>query len=593
MDNEIREQDNMIELKGTLPRNSLTNDDIAPTKISDRNWKRWDIAALWIGMAVCIPTYMLAASLLNEGMNWWQAILTVLIGNVVVLLPMILNAHPGTKYGIPFPVLTRASFGTKGAHIPSILRALVACGWFGIQTWIGGLAIYVCLVKFYPAAESASKLLIGINIWQLACFLVFWACNMAIIIAGIESIRWLENYVAPILILMGLGLLFWSLTTVGMNKALANTQTFTQPPVVVSENFSEETVTLNLHALEFSGKSRATYVIVTENGRETKLPYAKKIEYQIQKLPQKNKPISLTIVFSNDTHKSKPIVKTLIYTPGSAPNPPLKRDFWKIFFPLLTAIIGFWATLSLNIPDFTRYASSQKEHIVGQFIGLPPTMALYSFIGLVATSTGIILFSDILVAQDAPWNPVDLLSKVQQPWIVIVAMIFIAIATLSTNLAANVVAPANGFSNLYPQKISFTTGGLITGIVGILICPWKLIESTQGYIFTWLIGYSALLGPIAGIVIADYFLVRKTRLNLAALYDENAEYSYQNGFNNVAIVALILGVLPNIPGFLSTCGFVDSVPQIFMTLYTYAWFVGFFISLFIYVVFMPKTTGDN
>ncbi|BBM82722.1 NCS1 family nucleobase:cation symporter-1 [Candidatus Uabimicrobium amorphum] len=593
MDNEIREQHNMVELTGSLPNNSLTNEDIAPTKIAERSWSRWDIAALWIGMAVCIPTYMLAASLLNEGMNWWQAILTVLIGNVVVLLPMILNAHPGTKYGIPFPVLTRASFGTKGAHIPSILRALVACGWFGIQTWIGGFAIYVCLIKFYPSIQSAEKLFIGINVWQLSCFLIFWACNMAIIVAGIESIRWLENYVAPILILMGLGLLGWSLATVGMQKALDNTQTFTQPAVVVSENFSSETITLSLYALESEGKSRVTQVVITENDRTTTVAYAKQITYKIQKLPQANEQVTLGIVFRNDQHQSKSIVKTLRYTPESSPSPPQKRDFWKIFFPLLTAIIGFWATLSLNIPDFTRYASSQKEHIAGQFIGLPLTMALYSFVGLIATSTGIILFSDILIAQDAPWDPVTLLSRVEQPWIVVVAMIFIAIATLSTNLAANVVAPANGFSNLYPQKISFTTGGLITGIIGIAICPWKLIESTQGYIFTWLIGYSALLGPIAGIVIADYFLVRKTRLNLAALYDENAEYSYTNGFNNVAIIALILGVIPNIPGFLAACGFVNSVPQIFMTIYTYAWFVGFFISLFVYIVLMPKAKGDG
>ncbi|WP_372369647.1 NCS1 family nucleobase:cation symporter-1 [Candidatus Uabimicrobium sp. HlEnr_7] len=588
MSNEIREQNNMIELTGELPNNSLTNEDIAPTKIAERTWKRWDIAALWIGMAVCIPTYMLAASLLNEGMNWWQAILTVLIGNTIVLLPMILNAHPGTKYGIPFPVLTRASFGTKGAHIPSILRALVACGWFGIQTWIGGLAIYVCVINFFPTLAEAKTLFIGINIWQLVCFLIFWACNMAIIVAGIESIRWLENYVAPILILMGIALLIWSITSVGMQRALDNTQTFTEPPVIIDQNFSGNSVSLKFNALEFSGKPRATHVTIIEEDHSSEFTYSKEIKYQVRKLPEAGKYLNLSIKFSNEHNQTKEIKKQILYTPNEPKSTPVKRDFWKIFFPLLTAIIGFWATLSLNIPDFTRYAKSQKEHIAGQFIGLPGTMALYSFVGLIATSTGIILFSDILIAQEAPWNPVDLLAKVEQPWIVMTAMVFIAIATLSTNLAANVVAPANGFSNLYPQKISFTTGGLITGVIGIIICPWNLIASTQGYIFTWLIGYSALLGPIAGIVIADYFIVRKTQMNLAALYEENSEYSYKNGFNVIAIISLILGVLPNIPGFLATCGFIDSAPQIFMSLYTYAWFVGFFISGIIYVILMPK-----
>ena len=475
-------------IEGADPR--LYNVELAPVPASGRTWRWTSIAALWVGMVVCVPTYQLSSGLIKEGMNWWQAVLTVLLGNMIVLVPMALVGHAGTKHGIPFPVLLRASFGTVGANVPSLLRGLVACGWFGIQTWVGGSAIYTIVNALSDNAIVGAPLpLLDIDTGQTVCFLAFWSLHVWFIAKGTESIRWLETYAAPFLIVMGLVLLGWA-----YNRAGGFGQMLSTPSA---------------------------------------------------------------------------------FDPGGA------RDgqFWKVFFPSLTAMVGFWATLSLNIPDFTRYCATQRDQLLGQAIGLPPTMALFAFIGVADTSATVVIYGEAI------WDPVALLGRMGGG-AVILALVALAVATLTTNLAANVVAPANGFSNLSPSRISFKMGGYITAGIGIAMFPWKLLASTQGYIFTWLIGYSALLGPIAGILIADYFWLRRTELDVADLFRANGRYSYRNGWNPIAIVALVIGVLPNLPGFLHAAGFVDSVPAAFDTIYTYAWFVGFGLSGGLYGLLM-------
>ena len=473
-----------------MPR-ALSNPDLAPVPTDQRTWSAWNIAALWIGMAVCIPTYTLAASMISNGLRWWQAVLTVMLGNLIVLVPMILNAHGGTKYGVPFPVLARASFGTTGAHIPSIARALVACGWFGIQTWIGGAAIYAIISALgwiSEDPESARMGFVGISAWQLACFTVFWLLHLVIVVRGINSIKWLEAWAAPFLIASGLALLGWA--------------------IIKSDSVGD--------------------LFATKPG-----------------------------------------------TTGP-------RQFWTVFFPSLTAMVGFWATLSLNIPDFTRYCKSQRDQTMGQLIGLPPTMTLFCFIGIVVTGATVSIFGEAI------WDPVELVSRMGSRTVVVVSMLALLLATLSTNLAANVVSPANGFANLSPRRISFRTGGIITCAVGVVIMPWRLYNDLGGYIFTWLIGYSALLGPIAGIMIADYFIIRRTRLDVDALYDPEGQYA---GVNRRAVIALVLAVLPNLPGFINaatnTAGTADAVfPAVFDQIYVYAWFVGIALAMLIYTVLM-------
>ncbi len=482
----VREEGGIFEVVGEI-RSPFVNHDLFPSRLRERKWGTKDIAALWISMSACVPTYMLASSLISEGMSWWQAVLTIFLGNVVVLLPMVLNAHAGTKYGIPFPVYCRPSFGILGANVPALLRALVACGWFGIQAWIGGWAIYKILTVYFPAWEKLPASYFGINLPQLVCFLLFWGLNMFVIYKGIESIRILLNIKAPLLIALGIALLVWAYQRAG--------------------GFG----------------------------------------------PMLDKPSAF------------------------AAGQPKEGQFWVFFFPALTGMVGFWATLSLNIPDFTRYAFSQKDQVTGQALGLPTTMGLFSFIGVAVTSATLVIYGETI------WDPVVLITKFRHPAVLIFALAALGIATLATNIAANVVSPANDFANLWPEKISFRTGGYITGVIGILIQPWRLVADPTGYIFTWLVGYSALLGSIGGILICDYFVIRRTRLDLIKLYEKNGPYWYTDGFNIRALVALAVGILPNLPGFLGTIK-VLKVHAFWTTLYSYAWFVGFGLSFATYLV---------
>lgn len=473
------------------PDPRLWNTDLAPVPPEKRTWTWPTIAALWVGMAVCITTYTLAGGLIQQGMNWWQATLTILLGNVIVLVPMTLNAHPGTKYGIPFPVLLRASFGTFGSNIPALMRGLVACGWFGIQTWVGGAAIYATAAVMFGFDPTAGEPLpwLGISSGKFACFMIFWAANVWFIVWGMESIKWLEAFAAPFLLAVGVGLIAWAgYAADGFGPI------FTQPSKF---------------------KSAA--------------------------------------------------------------------EFWPVFGAGLTAMIGYWATLSLNIPDFSRFARSQRDQVIGQSLGLPATMAFYSFIGIVVTSATVVIFGKAI------WDPVEVIAKFGIPWLSAVALITLAVATLSTNIAANVVSPANDFANLCPRLVSFRTGGLITAVIGILIRPWKLYEDPTGYIFTWLIGYSALLGPIAGIMIADYFVWRRTNLDLDGLYRTDGPYRYTGGFSLVGFGCLIAAVLPNVPGFLVTIQAVpaEMFPAWLVAGYHYAWFIGFTLGFVLYAVLRP------
>ena len=473
--------------KQIIQNSSLLNADLAPIPSSKRKWGTWNYTALWISMSLCIPTYMLASSLIGGGMNWWQAILTIFLGNTIVLIPMILNGHAGAKYGIPFPVFARASFGTKGANIPAVLRAIVACGWFGIQTWIGGAAIYNILRAWSPSLPEIDSGSLFPQAIPMICFFAFWLLNMFIVYLGVESIKKLLVFKAIFLPVAALALLFWAISAA--------------------------------------------------NGLGPILQQPSKLQ---------------------------------------------GASFWNYFFPALTGMVGFWATLSLNIPDFTRYAKSQKAQIKGQAIGLPSSMTLFSFIGVVVTSATAIIYGTTI------WDPIVLSGRFENKMMVTFAMVAVAIATLATNIAANIVSPANDFSHLAPSKINFRTGGYITGIVGILIFPWKLIADPNGYIFTWLIAYSSLLGPIGGILIADYYLIRKQILNVDELYSHRGQYSFNNGFNRLAIIALLMGILPNVPGFLLQVKLISptAFPEWISHLYNYAWFVGFFVSAVLYVLLM-------
>ncbi|HLJ25207.1 MAG TPA: NCS1 family nucleobase:cation symporter-1 [Candidatus Angelobacter sp.] len=464
-------------VKKEIESSPLYNADLAPVRAERRTWTTYNYAALWVSMSVNILTYMLAASLIQGGMNWKQAVLTVFLGNTIVLAPMLLNSHPGARYGIPFPVLARASFGVLGANVAAVLRALVACGWFGIQSWIGGEAINTLLGTIWPAWCNNPN---GTAI----CFMIFWLINLAVILKGIEYIRFLQGLSAPILLGVGLLLLGWAYVGAGgFGPMLSSPSQF-----------------------------RTT------------------------------------------------------------------GDFFKFLVPALNGTVGFWSTVSLNIPDFARFAKNERGQAIGQAIALPLTMTLYSFIGVAVTSATVVIYGTAI------WDPVQLLSRFHSPVAVVISLLAILLATLNVNIGANVVSPANDFSNLWPRKISFKMGGVITCFMGIAMMPWKLLANHRTFIFGWLGGYAAVLGPVAGIMICDYFVIRRRRLLVDDLYLRGCEYEYSGGFNWRAIAALCIGSAVALMGLV--------IPAV-RFLYDYSWFVGFVVAFGLYYVLMANAKSYN
>lgn len=553
----------IVELQEDVSSSSLYSEDLAPVPSSKRTWSKWHLAAIWVGMAVCIPTYLLASYMIKTGLNWYEALIIIGLANLIITIPMVLNGHAGVKYGIPFPVIGRAAFGTKGVHLASVTRGIIACGWFGVQTWIGGLAIYAIFNAITGNPEE-----LGLSIGKFVGFGIFWFINMYFIWKGTESIKWLEAYSAPILVFMGLVLIYWGYANAeGFSIVLKQSKQLEKTAATITDQ--NDILYLQLNSLKNKdGNIKVNeYKIVSDTKSEWK---------QFTTEPIKVENENIQVQFRN-IEGEQPVFSSIVTASIiNSQNSDEDSKLWS-YLLWLTAMVGFWATMSISIADITRFASTQKDQVAGQFIGLPGTMMLYSFVGIFVTCAAVINFKDVLIADDAPWDPVSLIAKFKNPVVVIIAQIFMLIATLSTNIAANVIAPSNAFSNLFPKKISFRAGGIITGIIGILIAPWWLLNEISGF----LIFVSGLLGPVLGILIADYFFVRKKQLNLSELYKVDGIYSYKKtGFNSSAMIALFLGV------FIALIGYW--IPQLNF-LYTLSWFTGFIISFVLYYLLMKKT----
>lgn len=493
----VESPDGRVELAGNLDSitsSTLYNHDLAPLTLDRRNWSTYNFVALWAAMSACIPTYMLSSGLIASGMNWWQALLTIFLGNTIVLIPILLNSHPGTKYGIPFPVFARASYGTMGSNLPALMRAVVACGWFGIQAWIGGQAIYQFMRALVPGWEKmlGSAELDGHYPTEWLSFAIFWGLNILIIFKGMDLLKRVQGVAAPFVMIMTAALVCWAVT-----------------------------------------KANGIGTLLAEKGKFDSV-----------------------------------------------------SSFLPIFFPSLTAMIGFWATLSLNMPDFTRFGHSQKEQTIGQAVALPLAMLIFSAMGVVITSAAIVIYPDVPAKE--LWDPVKLIARFDSHVLVAISMFTVAVATLSVNIAANVVSPANDFANAFPKWISFQRGGLITGVAGILMRPWNLLADPKGYIFEWLLVYSAGLGSIAGVLIADYWFVRKTKLNLADLYLEKGEYSFAGGWNPAAITATVVGCAIPWAFFIPESLVGAEFHALTKTLMDYGWFIGVAVSGLLYCLLMGK-----
>jgi len=479
IDQTIEHADGRVELSSpeALEKSPLYNEDLAPVPVAKRTWSTWDYAALWISMAHCIPTYTMASGLIASGMSWWQALGTILLGNLIVLAPILLNSHPGTKYGIPFPVFARAAYGTVGSNVPALMRALIACGWFGINAWIGGYALQTFFVSIAPQWHDLLGSLHGFPVTQWISFLLFWGLNILIIYRGMELVRRLERFAAPFVLVMTAALVVWAIWKAGgIEKITAGTGTLTN-----------------------------------------------------------------------------------------------RDDFLRVFIPSLTATIGFWSTLSLNMPDFTRFGRSQREQAIGQIVALPSTMTVFAAMGIVITSATVVIYGRSI------GDPIELGGMFDNRLIVGIVMFTIVIATLAVNIAANVVSPANDFANAFPSKITFKTGGLITGIVGIAMMPWELLKNPERYINGWLVGYSGSLGSVAGVLIVDYWILRKKELDLASLYQPDGAYRYTNGWNLAAVWATLAGA-----GIALLGAFWAPMKPI----YDWSWFVGFGLAGGIYWMLM-------
>ena len=452
------------------------------------------MASLWVGLVVSVPAYYLAGSLVDLGMSAVQGVATVTLANLVVLATLVLTAAPAVTHGLPFPVLARATFGVRGAHVPAVVRALIGCGWFGIESWIGGRAIFLLL----PAAlKTYAPLLapvpgLGASGLEIACLLAFTAAQLAVIMRGMDAIRKLEHYSAPVLVALTSALLAWAYVSAGGFGTILSL-----PPRLTS------------------------------------------------------------------------------------------AEFWKVFFPALTANISFWSTVSVSIPDFARYARSQTDQVLGQ-IGLPVFMGLFTCAGLAITSSTETIFGRLIS------DPIELLSLIGGPATRVFTIIGISLVIITTNIAANVVAPANTLVALAPRTFTFAKGALVTAMVGIAFQPWRLLGSSESFVFTWLLGNAALMGPIGGVVLADHYLVRRTALDVDALYSEEAgsPYYFQGGFNAAAMVAMVAGFAAVVPGFLHNVGVLPSVSSALVVAYDNAWFTSFFVAGALYCLLCRRRRGE-
>ncbi|GDY29830.1 NCS1 family nucleobase:cation symporter-1 [Gandjariella thermophila] len=487
---QITQPDGRVELRDdTAIRDSrFCNDELAPVPVQRRTWTTYNYAALWIGMAHNIPSYLLASGLIALGMNWAQALLTIALANLLVLIPMLFNSHAGTKYGIPYPVFVRAFYGVRGANLPALLRAFIACGWFGIQTWVGGEAIYVIAGKLFGSWWTNAPTVFGQPWTVWLAFAIFWVIQIVIIWRGMETVRWLENWAAPFVIVVAVVLLAWVVARAGGLGPILHQPT----------------------QLGWGGK------------------------------------------------------------------------FWAVFAPSLMGMIGFWSTLSLNMPDFTRFGGSQRQQAWGQVLGLPTTMSFFAILSIVITSGSAVIYGQAI------WDPIQLAAKFDNPAAVILGLVTVMVATVSVNVAANVVSPSYDFSNAAPRLISRRTGALITGVIGVLIQPWRLVSDPHVYIYTWLGFYGGVFGSIAGVLIAGYWVVHRTELRLADLYRDEGAYWFTGGWNWRAVVATVVGGVLAVGGAYSAPGEgpfpAAGLIPVFKPLYDYGWAAGLVAGFVVFLV---------
>ncbi|QSO47406.1 NCS1 family nucleobase:cation symporter-1 [Alicyclobacillus mengziensis] len=455
---------------------ALSNANLRPIAQSERKWSWYSYMALWMGMVHNIFNYEVAASLIVLGMNIWQALLTIFVADLILMVPLALNGYVGNKYGIPFPVFARLAFGVFGANIPALIRAFVAIGWFGVQSFLGSTALNALLILLIPSWSHMSGTFLGLpgNGW--IALLLFWVLQGVVATHGMDVIRRFENWAGPVILIVMLGLVVWAVTVLhGMGPI------FTEPSKFKSSG-----------------------------------------------------------------------------------------AFWAVFGPGVISVIGSWASMGLNIPDFTRFSRSTKDQVVGQFVGLPITTFVFSLMASFITSATIVAFGSAI------WDPVQLLQHFKSPVVLILGAAALTIATMSVNVASNLVSPIYDLINAFPRKLNFRSAAIVSMVIAFVIMPWKLMQSPQG-IDTLLNTAGAFLGPATGIVIADFWLLRTRRVKLTDLYTREGVYRYSKGFNVTAIVVLIISMLVS---------FAGNFLPIFKVFAGYGWLIGVVLGFVLYYIVM-------
>jgi NCS1 family nucleobase:cation symporter-1 len=491
---------------------TLYNEDLRPIHPKMRTWKVRVYLTLWVAMCMNAATLTLAASLIALGMNWIQALMTIVLANLIVLIPMLLNSHVGAKHGISFPVFARAAYGVRGANLPAVMRGLVACGWFGIQTWFGGLGINLALgATIGPSWSEAPPLDLGIigtvPLTTLASYFVCLVAQVVIIYKGFESLRRFQAIAAPIVVGAVVMLIVVLLVKTGGDLG----------PVV---------------------------------SQPSQLGWG--------------------------------------------------AHFWLAVFPIsLMANIAFWSTLSLNMPDFTRFAENQQAQRRGQAWGLPTTMLVVSLMAIIATSLASQHYG---VSASELWNPDVLVSHFGNRIAVIVGALAIVVSSVQTNMAANLVSPALDFANAMPKFITFRRGVLVSVALGTLLLPWKLLASPEAYVFVWLGFYGGIMGAVGGILVADYWLVRRTELRVPDLFVLDGHYHFNRGWNVRAVIATAVGAFVAVGGAYSAVGAdgqktgpfpADGIVPLLRPVYDYNWVVAFLVAMATYWVLASHRSDSH
>jgi NCS1 family nucleobase:cation symporter-1 len=445
---------------------ALSNGDLAPTPPSQRTWSAWHYAALWMGMVHSAFGFAVLGGMIAGGMSAWQALFVVLIANLVQLGFMVLTGRVGARYGIPYAVWARTTFGTFGANVPAVTRGIVAIGWFGVQSYLGATAINALLVTVFESWRNFDHVIGGVaaNLW--VAMILYWAVNFVVIRHGMETVRRFESWAGPAVFVVMVPALIWA---VGQMDGLG--------PVFTESSRYESTGSFLLHG----------------------------------------------------------------FLPGVA-----------LF------VSASWATMVLNLPDLTRFARSNRAQVRGTVIGLPlATVVFYLMAAIIVSGTQAATGKLI-------WNPADVLIAIDIPAFTIVGALLIAVATLSVNVAANLVSPAYDITNLLPRVFTFKRAASLAIVLGFVYMPWKLMEDPDT-LFRVLNNVGAIIGPATGIMLADFYVVRKRRIDVGALYRRHDRYWAQGGYNLVS-----LAVLAVVSGFCLLGQLIDPIAWS----YDYAWFVG-------------------